>query len=230
MEHCVRAPGAGTCDPMSTASAFEAASPRTGTVVSSSRKPNATAVAASAPSRSGSSRRLVTWAWMDGVRRTRIFAIEDSTSKGRRRETTRASLAGVIPATRRVTSLLGKKGSTIIRAISRSVAAIASGAAVASIPCRAMYSSMRSNAADCTPSSSTTFPSASSASDGSLSCGPRQATRPISGSSAARPSRLTGLLSNTSKRPVRRCFTSSRRSPSPSCRNDSTCRLSGRRS
>ena len=104
MEHWVSAPGAGTCEPMSTASALEAASPRTGTVVSSSRKPNATAVAASAPSRSGSSSRLVTWAWMEGVRRTRIFAIAASTSKGRRHETTRDSLAGVMPAASLVTS------------------------------------------------------------------------------------------------------------------------------
>ena len=39
MEHCVSAPPAPTCEPMSTASALEGASALTGTVVSTSRKP-----------------------------------------------------------------------------------------------------------------------------------------------------------------------------------------------
>ena len=61
-EHCTRTPGDPTAAPIETATAFDGASAATGTVVSSSRNPNAAAVAASAASKSGSSERLVTCA------------------------------------------------------------------------------------------------------------------------------------------------------------------------
>ena len=101
--HCVSAPGAGTCPPTSRATALSGASRSSGTVVSSSRKPRATALAASAASSSGWSTRFVTWAWIEGVRRTRIFCIADSSSTGASSASTRASLAGVMPAASRVT-------------------------------------------------------------------------------------------------------------------------------
>ena len=92
--HCVSAPGAGTCPPTSSATALSGASRSSGTVVSSSRKPSATALAASAASSSGWSTRFVTCAWIEGVRRTRIFCIAESSSTGASSESTRASSPG----------------------------------------------------------------------------------------------------------------------------------------
>ena len=72
-EHWNSTPCAPTAAPIRQATALLGASASTGTVVSISRNPNAAAVAASAASSSGSSRRLVTCAWLLGVRRARSF-------------------------------------------------------------------------------------------------------------------------------------------------------------
>ena len=45
----------------------------------------------------------MTWAWIEGVRRTRIFCIAESSSTGASSASTRASFAGVMPAASRVT-------------------------------------------------------------------------------------------------------------------------------
>ncbi len=103
-------------DPSVTARALEGASLSTGTVVSSSRNPKAAAVAASAASSSGSSRRLVTCAWLLGVRRARTLVIAIISSTGRSIASGAASLAGVIPPARRTSSSRGTAGSTSIRA------------------------------------------------------------------------------------------------------------------
>ena len=99
-----------------TARALEGASFSTGTVVSSSRNPNAAAVAASAASSNGSSSRLVTCAWLLGVRRARTFVIAIISSTGRSSASGAASFAGVIPAASRTSSARGTDGSTSIRA------------------------------------------------------------------------------------------------------------------
>ena len=91
------APAAATWPPTRSASAFAGASRSTGTVVSSSRKPSATAAAASAAIRSGWSTRFVTCAWIDGVRRTRIFCIAWRISTGVRSASVAAIFAGVMP-------------------------------------------------------------------------------------------------------------------------------------
>ena len=126
--HWVSAPGAGTCPPTSSATALSGASRSSGTVVSSSRKPSATALAASAASSSGWSTRFVTCAWIDGVRRTRIFCIAESSSTGASSASTRARRPGVMPAVSRVTSARGVEPSTSMRANSTSSSAIASSA------------------------------------------------------------------------------------------------------
>ena len=115
-EHWISTPGAATVAPIRQATALDGASASTGTVVSTSRKPNAAAVAASAASSSGSSSRLVTCAWLDGVRRARSLVIAIVSSAGRSSASTRASLAGVAPAVSLTTSARGVKGSTNSRA------------------------------------------------------------------------------------------------------------------
>ena len=137
-EHWMSTPSAPNAAPIRQATALLGASPRTGTVVSISRKPNAAAVAASAASSSGSSSRLVTWAWLLGVRRARSLVMAMPSSGGRSRASTRASLAGVAPALSRMISPLGTAGSTSRRANATSDSAIASSATVRSRPCRAM--------------------------------------------------------------------------------------------
>ena len=154
-----------------TATALDGASPSTGTVVSSSRKPNAAAVAASAASSSGSSSRLVTCAWLLGVRRARILVIAIISSAGRSRLSGAASLAGVMPAAE--PDHLGRwapTGRRSIRAKATSSSAIASSATPRSRPCRAMNSSRVSKSASGLPSISTTRPSRST-SDGAGSDG-----------------------------------------------------------
>ena len=106
-EHWISTPGAATVAPIRQATALDGASASTGTVVSTSRKPNAAAVAASAASSSGSSSRLVTCAWLDGVRRARSLVIAIVSSAGRSSASTRASLAGVAPAASLTTSARG---------------------------------------------------------------------------------------------------------------------------
>ena len=81
-EHWMSTPSAPNAAPIRQATALLGASPSTGTVVSTSRNPNAAAVAASAASSSGSSSRLVTWAWLLGVRRARSLVMA-MTSLGR---------------------------------------------------------------------------------------------------------------------------------------------------
>ena len=127
-----------TAAPMRQATALLGASARTGTVVSISRKPNAAAVAESAASSSGSSSRLVTCAWLLGVRRPRSLVMAIISSAGRSRASTRASLAGVAPAQSRMTSARGTSGRTARRASSVSGSAITSAATDRSRPCRAM--------------------------------------------------------------------------------------------
>ena len=192
-EHCVSAPAAATCPPTRSANAFAGASRNTGTVVSSSLKPCATAAAASAAIRRGWSTRFVTCAWIDGVRRARIFCIACRISTGVRRASVAAILAGVMPAVSRVTSARGTAGSTTIRANSTVSSAIASSATVTSSPWRAMNSSIRSNSSSGFPSSSTTRP-CSIRRLGSGSKGLENATRPSTGSSGTRLSRLIGRV------------------------------------
>ena len=103
-EHWTKTPGDPTAAPIETATAFDGASPATGTVVSSSRKPKAAAVAASAASKSGSSDRLVTCAWLLGVRRARIFVIAITSSAALNNERTAANFAGVMPEESRTMS------------------------------------------------------------------------------------------------------------------------------
>ena len=69
----VSTPGRPTCDPISTAIALRGAIPATPTVVSTSANPRRAASAASAARSAGWSRRLVTWAWLAGRLRRRIF-------------------------------------------------------------------------------------------------------------------------------------------------------------
>jgi hypothetical protein len=131
-------PSAPNAAPIRQATALLGASPSTGTVVSTSRKPNAAAVAASAASSSGSSSRLVTWAWLPGVRRARSLVMAMTSSAGRSRASTRVSLAGVAPALSLMISCRGTAGSTSRRAKATSDSAIASSATDRSTPCRAM--------------------------------------------------------------------------------------------
>ena len=137
-EHWMSTPSAPNAAPIRQATALLGASPSTGTVVSISRKPNAAAVAASAASSSGSSRRLVTWAWLLGVRRARSLVIAMTSSAGRSRPSTRVSLAGVAPPLSLMISCRGTAGSTSRRANATSDSAIASAATSRSRPCRAM--------------------------------------------------------------------------------------------
>ncbi len=127
-----------TAAPIRQATALLGASASTGTVVSISRKPNAAAVAESAASSSGSSSRLVTCAWLLGVRRLRSLVMAMPSSAGRSRASTRASLAGVAPADSRRISARGTSGLTSRRANSASGRLIASCATARSRPCRAM--------------------------------------------------------------------------------------------
>ena len=130
---------------------------------------------------------------MDGVRRTRIFCIAESSSTGASSASTRASRPGVIPAVSRVTSARGVEPSTSMRANATSSSAIASSATARSMPRRAMNSSSRSNSASALPSSSTMRPS-SMRSDGSGSLGLENAISPSAGSSGTRLSRLIGRV------------------------------------
>ena len=107
-------------------------------MVSTSRNPNAAAVAESAASSSGSSSRLVTCAWLLGVRLARIFVIAWHSSAGRSRASTRASLAGVAPADSRTISDLGTSGLTSLRANATSGRLMASCATARSRPCLAI--------------------------------------------------------------------------------------------
>ncbi len=187
------APAPATWLPISSASALDGASRRRGTVVSSSRKPIATAEAESAASSSGWSTRFVTWAWIDGVLRTRSFVIAVSSSTGVIRERMRACLAGVMPRASRTHSPRAIAGSTSMRANARSSAAIASSATGMSMAWRAMNSSIRSNSCSARPSSSTILPSAILM-DGSGSSGPAIAIRPSSGISGTIASMLMGRV------------------------------------
>ena len=137
-EHWMSTPWAPAAAPTRQATALLGASASTGTVVSTSRNPNAAAVAESAASSSGSSSRLVTCAWLLGVRLARIFVIAWHSSAGRSRASTRASLAGVAPADSRTISDLGTSGLTSLRANSTSGRLMASCATARSRPCRAM--------------------------------------------------------------------------------------------
>ncbi len=137
-EHWMSTPSAPNAAPTRQATALLGASPSTGTVVSISRNPNAAAVAASAASSSGSSSRLVTWAWLLGVRRARSLVMAMTSSGGRSKASTRASLAGVAPALSLTISCRGTAGSTRRRANATSGSAIASAATRRSRPCRAM--------------------------------------------------------------------------------------------
>ncbi len=202
-EHWMSTPWAATAAPTRHATALLGASARTGTVVSISRKPKPAAVAASAASSSGSSSRLVTCAWLLGVRRARSLAIAMPSSGGVSKASTRASLAGVAPALSAVTSARGTPGSTARRANSASGSAMASAAASRSRPCRAINSSIASKLVSGTPSISTTRPAATTR-PGSGSWGERSATRPRSTSSTANPSRLTRCLSMNRTRPTGR--------------------------
>ena len=199
-EHWISTPGAATVAPIRQATALDGASASTGTVVSTSRKPNAAAVAASAASSSGSSSRLVTCAWLDGVRRARSLVIAIVSSAGRSSASTRASFAGVAPAASLITSARGVNGSTSSRAKPVSVSAIVSAATSRSRPCRAMKASSESKSASATPSISTTRPPATTRL-GTGSAGASMATRPRDASGAANPSRFTRWASMNRSRP-----------------------------
>ena len=180
-------------------------------------------MAASAASSSGSSSRLVTCAWLLGVRRTRILEIAICSSTGRRRATTRASFSGVAPAARRTTAARAVPGSTIRRANATSSRVLASSATTASMPRAAMKASMRSKSAAGVPSSSPRRPRASSATEGPGSFAEANATSPASSSRSAKPSRLTGRLSSASKRPRRRASSGRLWGPRPRRRAGVVC-------
>jgi len=76
---------------------------------------------------------LVTWAWLPGVLRLRIFCMAIMISTMFMQSMVRASLAGVSPWRVLVTVVRGQRKSTSIWAISTSDFAIASGAAARSM-------------------------------------------------------------------------------------------------
>ena len=102
-------------------------------MVSSSEKPRSTASAASAASKAGFSLRLVTWAWLEGVRRARIFCRAIIISTVLSRLTTSTILAGVRAPNSSTSSWRGTPMSISRRATSVESRAMASSARVRSM-------------------------------------------------------------------------------------------------
>ena len=101
-------------------------------MVSISTNPRRAASAASAASSTGWSLALVTWAWLAGVWRHRIFCMAIMISTMFMTERTPASFAGVSPPKRRRTSRRGTLMSTSIRASSWQLFPMASTATAVS--------------------------------------------------------------------------------------------------
>lgn len=99
------------------------------TVVSVSAKPRRAASAASQAICTGLSRRLVTWHWLEGVLRSRIFCMAIIISTTFMWRSTSHSRAGVMPPASRLMTVLSTWISTSIRAISSGSMAMASSAA-----------------------------------------------------------------------------------------------------
>ncbi len=181
-EHCTSTPGEPTAAPIETATAFEAASASTGTVVSISRKPKAAAVAASA----ASSKRVV-----GAVRHVRLVGrrapgpqlghrhrqLDRSQQRPARGPASRASSRRRGGRPRR-----GRpRGPPSSGPRRRSSIAIASAATPRSRPWAAMNASMVSKSSRARPSSSRTSPSGETTRDGAGSAGESKAIRPRDG-------------------------------------------------
>ena len=156
--HWVKTPPRPVCVPTKIARALKGALRATRTVVSTSAKPRKAASAASAARSAGCSFQLVTWAWLAGVRRTRIFASPIIISKTFMWRIISQSLAGVQPSTSRRTVRWVMLMSTNMRAICIAGVAIASSATARLSAWSAIQKSMASKLARALPSNSTTIP------------------------------------------------------------------------